>query len=110
MTIRGADERVFEYMRRVIASAPIDFNYRSEMNQHGWAELVGIWYRHRNCMAHQGGCVPEDSSHCRNGDAKCRSCRAAREEMIEKHGDSGIDDYRRALRDIAQFCLAHELA
>jgi hypothetical protein len=110
LAVKGAEEQVFEYLRRVIAGAPIDFNYRSELNQHTWTQLVSIWNRHRNCMAHQGGCVPDDSSHCRVSDGKYRACRAAHDEMVEKHGDSGVDAYRRALRETVKYCLAHELA
>jgi len=110
LAIRGAEQRAFEYLRRVIAGASVDFNYRSELDQHTWDQLASIWYRHRNCMAHQGGCMPDDPAHCRVSDGTCRACRAARDEMVKKHGSSGVDAYRRALRDTVQYCLAHELA
>jgi hypothetical protein len=110
LRIGGARQVVFEYMRRTIAAAPVDFNFRTEMDQHTWAQLVSIWYRHRNCMAHQGGCLPDDPSHCRVDDGRYRACKAARDEMAKKHGHPDVDSYRRALREVVRHCVAHELA
>lgn len=109
LTVRGSDEFVFEYLRRVIGPMRVNFNYSSEVDQSTWEELVAIWYRRRNCIAHLGGCRPEDATQCLRSEKKYANCKAAIDEMSRKHGKSGIDSYRRVLRDVARTCVAHEV-
>ena len=26
--------------------------------------MIPVWYRHRNCISHHGGCRPDDPNHC----------------------------------------------
>jgi hypothetical protein len=73
-------------------------------------ELVAIWYRHRNCVVHGGGCFPDDASFCLRTDQKFDQCRRAHEEVVAKHGgrDQLTDTCLQALRQTALLLLQAE--
>ncbi len=105
---KGIEAQVHEYLRRRLSGAGVDLNFRSEVDQHEWGQLLRIWNRHRNCMAHQGGCFPDDPALCLRNDRRHKACRAAREEVLEKYGSA--DPYRRALRETVSHCIEAELS
>ena len=84
----------------------MNFNYAALVQQGEWAQLVAIWYRHRNCMAHSGGCLADDPEQCDRIDPRYVNCKAARDEAVA----ANIDHYRRVLRDTVGQCLQAELA
>jgi len=104
--VRYNGEMVYEYLRQTISSWNVDFNYASQVQQSDWRQLADIWYQHRNCMAHAGGCFPHDPSLCDPNVPKQAGCRAARDETVQ----AGIDHYLSILADTASHCLSSELA
>ncbi len=91
-----AEQLVFELLRSTLAPqsvSPRAFGAPFE-------ELVPIWYRHRNCVVHGGGCFPDDTSFCLRADQKFIECRRAHEEVVAKHGsrDHLTDTCLQALR------------
>jgi hypothetical protein len=44
-------------------------------------DVVPIWYRHRNCVVHGGGCFPADTSFCSRTDLKYVRCKTAHDEV-----------------------------
>jgi len=73
--------------------------------------LVAIWYRHRNCMSHSGGCTPSDCAQCVRGDPKYDNCRAAHDDVVAAHGTRNvdIDDFLSALHMTVRLVLRDEL-
>ena len=108
--IRTYDEIVFEYLRRVLSKPPITFGFSTQLKQPSWQELVTIWYRHRNCLVHRGGCRPQNASHCDRGKPDFVKCRDARNEMTAKYGAVAVDEYAAALETVVVEAVRRELA
>lgn len=99
-----AEQLVFELLRSTFVPqslSPRAFGTPFE-------ELVPIWYRHRNCVVHGGGCFPDDAAYCLRTDQKYIQCRHAHEEVIAKHGsrdpvsDTGLQALRHTTLLIVQ--------
>jgi hypothetical protein len=103
--IRSNDEVVFEYLRQTVGQWHVNFNYGSQVKQSDWRDLVTVWYAHRNCLAHDGGCRPQDPAQCDQNPARVR-CRAAHDETSA----AALDQYLSILVDTAQNALCAELA
>jgi hypothetical protein len=101
-----AEQLVFELLRWTLA--PKAASGRAFGTP--FEELVPIWYRHRNCVAHGGGCFPDDASFCLRTDQKFVRCRRAHEDVIAKHGgrDHITDTCFQALRQTALLVLQAE--
>jgi hypothetical protein len=108
--IRGAESLVFELLRSVMAGHVAPNALGGRLTQGTFEGLVPIWYRHRNCMVHGGGCLPDDSSFCLRTDAKYVNCRLAHEEVTTRNGprDRLNDEYLRALRDTTTWVVQAE--
>jgi len=101
-----AEQLVFELLRSTLAPqslSPRAFGTPFE-------ELVPIWYRHRNCVVHGGGCFPHDASFCLRTEDKYVRCKQAHDEVVEKHGkrDRVNDTYLQALRQTALLIVEAE--
>jgi hypothetical protein len=101
-----AEQLVFELVRSTLAPqnvSPRAFGTPFE-------ELVPIWYRHRNCVVHGGGCFPDDTSFCLTTDQKFVQCRHAHEEVVTKHGtrDHLNDTCLQALRQTSLLIVQAE--
>jgi hypothetical protein len=72
---------------------------------------ANVWYRHRNCVAHHGGCSPADPSVCDTDSDRHLNCRAAHDEVVAKHGSRtlGTDGYLSGLSSTVEMVLAAEL-
>jgi hypothetical protein len=103
--IRSKDELVFEYLRQTVGRSHVNFNYGSQVKQSDWRDLVTIWYAHRNCLAHDGGCRPHDAAQCDQSPARVK-CRAAHDEVSA----AVLDHYLSILVDTVQDALYSELA
>jgi hypothetical protein len=80
-----AEELVFELLRTTLAGHTSRTGVGSRLGQPSFEELVPIWYRHRNCVVHGGGCFPEDSSFCLRTEDKYVKCKGAHDEMVSRH-------------------------
>jgi hypothetical protein len=101
-----AEQLVFELLRSTLAPQSVSGRAFGT----SFEELVPIWYRHRNCVVHGGGCFPEDASFCLRTDQKFVQCRRAHEEVVAKHGgrDQVTDTCFQALRQTAVLLLQTE--
>lgn len=74
-------------------------------------QMIPIWYRHRNCVVHGGGCFASDTMFCDRSKDKFINCKLAHDEIINIHGirDDFTDGYIRALRDIVSLIISKEL-
>ena len=50
------------------------------------SDMVSIWYRHRNCVAHSGGCFPGDPHISKRNKPDYVKCKAAHQEIVETSG------------------------
>lgn len=111
LTIQTIDQLVFEYLRCVLPGLPIRFPFALAARNASLKDSVAIWYRHRNCLVHHGGCFPDDPR-CRDSkDRKHVQCRAARNAMAHRDGDADFfrDDDLESLCGTARACVAAEL-
>ena len=101
-----AEQLVFELLRSTLAPQSVS----GRAFGMPFDELVAIWYRHRNCVVHGGGCFPDDASFCLRTDQKFVQCRRAHEEVVAKHGgrDQVTDTCFQALRQTAVLLLQTE--
>lgn len=90
---------VFETLRRSHTSMNHNFDVsRIEKN-------ITIWNRRRNCIAHYGGCFPENPKVCQINHVKPHqrhvytTCKDARDEMINQYGNTYQDDYLESLKN-----------
>jgi hypothetical protein len=107
-----AEQLVFELLRSTMASHVSPTGVGGHLKQGSFEELVPIWYRHRNCVVHGGGCFPSDPAFCLRTDPKYVKCREAHEEMVAKNGsrDRLNDEYLAALREAAIWIVGAECA
>lgn len=108
-----AEELVLELIRRTFLGAQLsEGSFSSELQQGLIQQQVAIWYRHRNCMVHTGGCFSDDAVHCDQSIAKYVNCKQAHDEIIQGRGIRGIfeDQYLRNLRETASLIIANQLA
>ncbi len=65
--------------------------------------MIPIWYQHRNCVVHNGGCFPNDPNLCKNSD-----CKAAHDEII--NNKIFRDEYLISLRETVKIVINSELS
>lgn len=69
-------------------------------------DLITIWYRHRNCMVHSGGCQPLNESVCKIKSPDYKLCNLKHYEILKNHLERDIinDIYLIKLQETAR-CL-----
>jgi hypothetical protein len=75
-------------------------------------DLVPIWYRHRNCIAHGGGCRPEDPTHCHRDKEQFVQCRDVHCKVVERNGmprGRHADELLRTLESAVGLAVIQEL-
>ncbi|AFE03984.1 hypothetical protein COCOR_01283 [Corallococcus coralloides DSM 2259] len=89
-----AEEIVFELLRRTLAHRGYaESSFSSNLEQGKISELIPIWYRRRNCVAHGGDCL------CRNPglsteQTKFKNCKRARDKVTLETMDPYVDTLR----------------
>ena len=103
-----AEQLVFENLRRLRIAR--DFGGMG-IDQSSIEQLIPIWYRHRNCVVHGGGCFPDDPQFCLRNKSQYANCRMAHLESVRRAGQRGRydDQYLRVLSMIAQAAVEAEL-
>jgi len=106
-----AEQIVFEHLRREFTTHNLSRLARYGLQHEDIVDQVRIWYRHRNCLAHSGGCFPQDSNFCDRNSPKHVNCRKAHEEIIAGRGvrDLGTDGYLSRLIDTVRNLVLWEL-
>ena len=107
-----AKELVLELIRQVFTSSGLTENFLTNGLEQGLiSEMVPIWYRHRNCVVHSGGCFPNNREHCDIAKQQYINCKKANDEIISKNGtrNNFTDGYLRALRETVKTILNKEL-
>lgn len=104
-----AEQLVFELLRECWAGQP--FTESQNLNQSAVEELVPIWYRHRNCVGHGGGCFPNDPQFCDTKIVKFSKCKAAHLEETKKYGKRELlaDGYLASLETAVRTVVLKEL-
>lgn len=108
----NAKELVFEHIRRIFTSSNIGENCFSQGLQQGLiGEMIPIWYRHRNCVVHGGGCFPNDPNFCDLTLDQFVNCKKANDEIISNKGvrNDFTDGYLNALQETVKIVLSKEL-
>jgi hypothetical protein len=75
-------------------------------------DLIPIWYRHRNCIAHRGGCRPDDPSHCYRDKPQFIACRDMHLLVVNRSNmqrGRHSDQLLRDLESAVKFAIIHEL-
>lgn len=108
-----AIQQVTELLRRIfkLNNLSASSSCACGLTQGHIKEQIAIWYRHRNCMVHCGGCFPDDSIYCNRVEDKFVNCKRAYDEILTKHGCCEIfeDQYLRNLRDIVRDVISNEV-
>lgn len=106
-----AEQLVFELLRSTLAPQDVSHAaFGNHLDQGTFEELVPIWYRHRNCVVHGGGCFPDDASFCLRHHPRYVACRNAHLEMVGQHKLRAHlnDQYLIALRETAILIVRSE--
>lgn len=107
LKIKHAKELVFELIREAFNNYGLtDTMFSHNSNQGSIAEMIPIWYRHRNCAAHNGGCFHEDASYCKRNSNQFINCKNAHDEVW----NIGDDSYFGALNTTVKIIINHEIA
>jgi hypothetical protein len=106
-----AEPLVFELIRRTLVGWS-ERGMAGRVEQSSFAELVAIWYRHRNNMVHGGGCFPDDPAFCLRDKDQYIRCKRAHDEIIKQSGyrDLFTDHYFGALQATAAQVLGSQFA
>lgn len=108
-----AEAVVFEHLRRTLPKMGMGVDsFSFGLDQGLITEQIPIWYRHRNCAAHYGGCFPDNLEFCDRNEVKFQKCRAAHCEMLSKHGQrdgAPVDQYFSSLRDLLKLLICREI-
>jgi hypothetical protein len=75
-------------------------------------DLIPVWYRHRNCISHHGGCRPDDPNHCHRTKQQFVTCRDAHLRATARANlprGRHTDDVLRALEEAARLVIIVEL-
>ena len=107
-----AKELVFELIREVFTSSSMsNSTFAMGLNQGLIDEMIPIWYRHRNCVVHGGGCFHDDPDFCKIDKDQWVNCKNAHDEIISVHGvrNSFNDGYLRALDDTVKKIIDFEI-
>jgi hypothetical protein len=75
-------------------------------------DMIPVWYRHRNCISHHGGCRPDDQNHCYRTSQQFVACRSAHLAAIVRSNlprGRHADDMLKALEDAARLVIIVEL-
>lgn len=105
-----AEELVLELLRRVFRAGNIGKEFGSGVAVTDIEDLVPIWYRHRNCVGHSGGCLPNDPSVCKPNSPKHVTCRAAHDEICRRTAPRDIynDGYIKALMSVVKIVIGRQ--
>jgi hypothetical protein len=104
-----AEALVTELLRRVHVAR----NVSQALGLGHLFDLVPIWYRHRNCIVHAGGCRPEDPAHCHRHKEQFVRCRDMHCRVVERSGTPRgrhADELLRALEGAVGLVVIQELA
>ncbi|MFH0985927.1 MAG: hypothetical protein V1882_10405 [Candidatus Omnitrophota bacterium] len=109
-----AEQIVFELLRSSFSEMGFgEESFKHGLEQGNITEQIPIWYRHRNCAGHHGGCFPENHVFCDQGQKKFTKCREAHVEMVSKHGGRGVpavDQYFTSLRETVKLLIMREFS
>jgi len=75
-------------------------------------DLIPVWYRHRNCISHHGGCRPDDPNHCYRTSPQFVICHNAHLAAIARSNlprGRHTDDVLHALEEAARLVIIVEL-
>ena len=75
-------------------------------------DLIPIWYRHRNCIAHRGGCQPDDPAHCHRDKPQFTTCRDMHLFVVNRSNmqrSRHSDELLRDLESAVKFAVIHEM-
>jgi hypothetical protein len=105
-----AEALVFELLREKFSTANFSLGSGRNLAQGSVEQLIAIWYRHRNCAGHRGGCFSSDPQFCLPNDAKFLNCNKAHCEMVARSGTRTLlsDEYLGALEETARFVVMME--
>jgi hypothetical protein len=73
-------------------------------------DLLTIWYRHRNCLVHSGGCRPNDILYCKISKPDYETCNKAHNHIFSVNKSRTIDndDYFNLLKQTIRLFLFDE--
>ncbi len=101
----NAEDIVGEHIRQVFLAKKISKTFINAGQQHtDVINMIPIWYRRRNCVAHRGSCIPADVSVCDPMSKKHQVCNQALNEVIKLNNDV----YLEALRLTVGQCVLYE--
>jgi hypothetical protein len=103
-----AQPRVTELLRRVYKAMNVSMSY----GLGHLFDLIPIWYRHRNCIAHCGGCRPDDPAHCHRDKPQFIACRDMHLLVVNRSNmqrSRHSDDLLRHLESAVKLAVIHEL-
>ncbi len=68
---------------------------------------LNIWYRHRNCIVHYGGCFPDNPNNCKRDDPVSIKCKQA-QDLYKKQGGA-FDSILQNLKTTVELIIKTEL-
>lgn len=108
---RAAVELVFELFRETFSSGSTNDNFlASHLAQGQISKIIPIWYRHRNCVVHGGGCFPNDVTFCLPKD-EFMNCKIAHDEIVNNFSlrDRFTDEYLGSLERATNRIISSEI-
>lgn len=108
----SAVELVFELFRETFSSGLGNESFlANHLAQGAISKIIPIWYRHRNCVVHGGGCFPHDVLFCFPNDNKYINCKTAHEEIVNNFGsrDRFTDKYLSSLERATNWIISTEI-
>lgn len=88
------EDKAVSLVTELIRQAYLSFNSKNLANilQNG---SIDIWYRHRNCTGHKGGCFPSDPNYCDRNNDKYKNCK-----QDHDNGDVKLNSIFYALKEV----------
>lgn len=84
--------------------------FADKVNNKTIKEQMEIWYRHRNCVVHSGGCQPWNSRICKRDIVKYITCHdAMKNQYFSRIDDNNFDWYLWSLKFTALDVINYEL-
>lgn len=107
-----AVELVFELFRETFSSGSTNENFlANHLAQGEISKIIPIWYRHRNCVVHGGGCFPNDTLFCLPNDDKFINCKIAHDEIVNNFNSRNrfTDKYLSSLERATNWIISTEI-
>lgn len=103
-----AEELVEELLKRVYRLFGSNDATLAQIIQSG---EIRIWLRHRNCVAHSGGCFPNNPTHCDRTDMRFTRCKQYYDTIVAKTGKYEYfnDTYLQNLKTTVETIIRSEL-